>query len=94
MSKGARKRSDLVKRAAIARFFEKEQEEIDRMIREDALPFIKVPGPTKPGIRIYLPDFHRWLVGYAGGDSEAIRDYDQFLKSFWAVQEREPVSEG
>ena len=75
----------MVKRAEIARFLGVESAEVDRMIELDDLPAIRVPGQTRPSVRIYLVDFHRWLLRGADPASE-IRDYPGFVASFQAAR--------
>jgi len=83
---GAKSRVELVKRADVRRFLQVDDDEVQRMIDQDNLPYIRKPGATKPGVRIFLPDFHEWLVGYAQGASRRIADYPEFLRAFWAAQ--------
>lgn len=88
MTTATKKRtSEMVKRAAIIRFLEKDADEVDRMIREDGLPVVEIPGPNKPGVRIFLPDFHEWLKAYAKGSSGKVKDYAEFLRAFHACQD-------
>jgi hypothetical protein len=78
--------SEMVKRTDVRRFLAVDPEEVDRMIEEDRLPIVKVPGARKPAIRIFLPDFHAWLCGWAK-EGAAIKDYQVFRRAFFAAGE-------
>ncbi len=83
-------RSELVKRAAVARFFSQEPEEVDRQIREDGLPHCEVPGPQRNSVRIFLPDLHQWLLKRSQL-SPRLGDFREFRRAFFEAQpEREP----
>lgn len=77
--------TELVKRAAVAAFLGSDPEEIDRLISEDNLPHVKVPGKERPGIRIFLPDFHQWLVARSRL-SPRLKDFAEFKRAFFAAQ--------
>lgn len=79
--------SDLVTRAEVGRFLRVPQGAVDRMIEVDVLPVVEVPGPTKMEKRIYLPDFHAWLLRGVPMES-GLRRYEEFLRSFRAAQPR------
>lgn len=80
-------RSELVKAAALARFFEKKPGEINRMREEDGLPFVMLPGENEPSYRYALPEVHAWLMKRATGQS-LLGDYERFKAMFYAAQER------
>lgn len=82
----AKARSEMVKRAAVARFLEKDMEEIDRLMEEDGLPHQRLPGANKPSIRIFLPDFHTWMLRHTRGEVLEITDYTKFKAAFLAAQ--------
>lgn len=67
-------------REAVGRFLGCEGEEVGRMIEMDELPCVRIPGETRPRIRIYLPDFHAWLAKRSYG--ERIKSYEEFLVEF------------
>lgn len=77
--------SELVKRADLARFFGKSKEEIDRMIKEDGLPAVDLPGPKQEGKRLFLPDVHRWLQSRLP-DGSALMRYEVFKQAVMASQ--------
>jgi hypothetical protein len=79
-------RSEMVKRAAVARFLEREICDVDRMIEEDGLPHQRFPGKERPSIRIFLPDFHAWTLRHSRGEIEAVADYPTFKAAFMAAQ--------
>jgi hypothetical protein len=79
--------TDLVKCIEVARFLGKDSDEVRRMTEEDDLPAVKIPAKTKNSLRIYLPDFHTWLIRTAPEESK-LRSYPEFLKSFRAAQAR------
>ena len=76
--------SEMVKRTDVRRFLAVDPDEVDRMIEQDDLPVVKVPGRLKPAIRIFLPDFHAWLLTWTRTGA-AIRDYKVFRKAFFAA---------
>ena len=76
----------LRKRAALSRFLEKDADELERMMREDGLPYVNLPGKTKPSPRFFLPDVHEWLCRYAKGDSARVMDFREFLQAFESAQ--------
>ena len=76
--------SGLRKKSEIARYLGKPPEEIDRMIEEDGLPYMRLPGPQKPAPRFRLRDFHRWLGKYSQGCE--LRDFAEFEREFEEAQ--------
>lgn len=79
--------SGLAKRAEVARFLGVDPAEVGRLIEQDALPAVRLPGPARPGVRIFLPDLHGWLQGRGGGGQcEALRDYAVFRREFERAQ--------
>lgn len=79
-------KSEMVKRADLARFFGKSKEEIDRMIEQDGLPAVDLPGPKAEGKRLFLPDVHRWLMRRLP-DGSALMRYQVFKR---AVEDCQP----
>lgn len=77
--------TEMVKVAAVARFLGKKPEEVVRMIGEDRLPHSKLPGENKPSFRIFLPDFHAWLLPKSG-TSPKLLQYAEFKKAFFEAQ--------
>jgi hypothetical protein len=68
--------------AEVARFLEVEPDDVDRMIRMDDLPASKIPKARRNVTRIYLPDFHAWLLNRSSGDVLKLRDYTDFIARF------------
>ena len=83
-----RKRTEMVRRAAVAGFLGMEPEEIARMIAEDDLPVVKLPGRQRSAIRIFLPDLHVWLM-IGGRLCRRLASYEEFRRAFFAAQETE-----
>jgi hypothetical protein len=79
--------TEMVTRADLSRFFRKSREEIDRMVVEDALPAVTLPGPSQDGKRFFLPDVHRWLMRRTP-DESGLRKYEVFRQ---AVEGSQPV---
>ena len=71
----------MVKRAEVARFLGKDAAEIDRMIEQDGMPHMELPGKTKPSVRFYLPDLHGWLMNFNRGGAGFPR-LEEFEKAF------------
>jgi hypothetical protein len=67
--------------AEVARFLEVRAEDVQRMIEFDGLPETRVPKRTRTVSRIYLPDFHAWLVGRSK-NSARLLSYADFLVEF------------
>lgn len=78
-------KSEMVKRAAVARFLGEDPEEVRRMMEMDGMPHVRVPGPTRPAFRVFLPDLHRWLCQRADG-CQKLADYEEFRRAFFAAQ--------
>lgn len=74
------------KSAELVRFLGKDAAEIERMMKEDELPHLMVPGRTKPSPRFFLPDVHSWLCKYAKGQGAAVMNYGEFLRAFESAQ--------
>lgn len=77
----------MVLRSHIARFLRCDVAEVQRMITEDRLPYIRKPDETRPGARIFLPDFHEWMKSKASENSPHLRNYEEFKKAFFRAQE-------
>jgi hypothetical protein len=77
----------MVLRSHIARFLRCDVAEVQRMIEMDDLPFMEKPDPAKPGVRIFLPDFHVWSIAKASHNSTKLRNYEEFKKAFFRAQE-------
>lgn len=78
--------TEMVKRAAVARFLGVEPEQVQEMLDMDGLPFVSIPGKTRPGVRIFLPAFHEWLVKRGRNGSERLADYQEFKRAFFGAQ--------
>jgi hypothetical protein len=74
----------LRKAAELGRFLGKQADEIERMMVEDGLPHVRLPGRTKPSVRFHLRDVHAWLVRYAPGS--VLGDYAEFARAFEEAQ--------
>ena len=74
-------RGRMVKRAEVARFLGKDTSEIDRMIEQDGMPHLSLPGPTKPSVRFFLRDLHEWLTKFNRG-CEAFLRLEDFETAF------------
>jgi len=77
--------TDMVRCSDVGRFLGKDSDEVKRMTEEDDLPATKIPGKNKETLRIFLPDFHVWLIRTAPEGSK-LRDYGHFLRAFRAAQ--------
>ena len=80
--------SGLRKRSEIARYLGKPPEEVDRMMKEDGLPYLRLPGKEKPAPRFRLRDFHRWLLKWNRGCD---LNFAEFEQEFDEAQARQPV---
>jgi hypothetical protein len=70
--------------AEVGRFLGKQPDEIVRMMVEDGLPHVRLPGRSKPSVRFVLKDVHAWLVRYAPGS--VLADYEEFVRAFEGAQ--------
>ncbi len=75
------------KRSELARFLAVPPEEIDRMIDEDGLPCLRLPGKNKPAIRFRLRDVWKWLQKWNKGCD--LKSYADFEREFEEAQSRE-----
>lgn len=75
------------KRSELARFLGAPPEEIDRMMEEDGLPHLRLPGKTKPAIRFRLRDVWAWLKKWNKGCD--LKSFSEFVKEFDEAQGRE-----
>jgi len=66
--------------AEVARYLAVEPEDVQRMIRSDKLPHLKIPKATRVVHRIPLRDLHAWLRLRSGGT--ALESYAEFLTDF------------
>ena len=73
----------LRKTAEVGRYLGKDAEEIARMIEEDGLPYVRLPGPSKPTTRFRLTDVFAWLKKYDRGGSMTL---EEFVREFDAAQ--------
>lgn len=73
----------------IAEFLGKRPEEISTLIKDDGLPAIKVPTPTKNAQKVSLLAFHRWLAARSLNDPLTVDDLEQELdRAATAVADR------
>lgn len=72
------------KRSELARFLGSPPEEIDRMIEEDGLPYLRIPGKHKPAIRFRLRDVWKWLQKWNKGCD--LKGYADFEREFDEAQ--------
>lgn len=76
---------EMVRVCEISRFLGQDAGEIRDMLELDGLPHAKVPGKTKPGVRVALRDFHGFMLKRWTGET-VLRDYAVFLEAFWNSQ--------
>ena len=76
---------EMVRVAEISRFLGQGADEVRDMLELDGLPHAKVPGKTKPGVRVALRDLHGFLLKRWNGET-AMRDYEVFRGAFWGSQ--------
>lgn len=81
-------RTEMVKRADVARFLGVQDSEVQRMLELDGLPWVEIPGPKRPGVRIFLPAFHEWMLGRGKGLAGRLADYSEFRRAFEEAQKR------
>lgn len=79
--------SEMVKKADVARFLGVDAADVDAFT-ESGLPFVKVPGPKRPGKRIFLPDLHAWLAKRTTSGS-ALMNYETFRRAFFDAQKKD-----
>lgn len=72
--------SGLRKKSEIARYLGKPPAEVERMMDEDGLPYVRLPGKEKPSSRFRLRDFHGWLLKWNRGC--AWKDFAEFEREF------------
>lgn len=77
--------SGLRKKSEIARYLGKPPEEVERMMDEDGLPYVRLPGKEKPAPRFRLRDFHRWLQKWNRGCE--LKDFSEFEREFEEAQQ-------
>ncbi|HRJ11407.1 MAG TPA: hypothetical protein PK490_12310 [Prosthecobacter sp.] len=53
--------------AHVARYMGKRPQEVARLIDEDGLPAVELPGPKRPVRKIALHGLHKWLAERAVG---------------------------
>jgi hypothetical protein len=68
--------------AEVARYLAVEPGDVKRMIRLDSLPETRIPKQTRTVARIYLPDFHAWLLSRSSGETRQLADYPAWLAEF------------
>jgi len=77
----------------VARFLAVEPRDVKAMIELDGLPTTKIPKKTRKVDRIYLPDFHAWLVNRSKNAADRLRDYKAWLAEFDAIARISPETE-
>lgn len=70
--------------AQVARYFGSRPQEVARMIREDALPVVELPGPSRVVKKITLHGLHGWLAQRHSGT--AFMTVDQLAAEIEAAQ--------
>jgi ABC-type taurine transport system substrate-binding protein len=75
----------MVRVAEISRFLGQDAGEVRDMLELDGLPHAKVPGKTKPGVRVALRDLHGFMLKRWQGET-VLRDYAVFCDAFWNSQ--------
>jgi hypothetical protein len=76
----------MVRVAEISRFLGQGAEEVREMLDLDGLPHAKVPGKTKPSVRVALRDLHGFMLRRWQGET-VLRDFAVFAEAFWGSQE-------
>ncbi len=76
---------ELVRMAEVARFLKQDAMEVREMVEVDGLPHLKVPGKTKPSVRVALRDLHAFLLRKWQGET-VLRDYAVFREEFIKAQ--------
>jgi hypothetical protein len=74
----------LRKKSEIARYLGKPAEEVDRMMDENDLPYVRLPGLKKPSPRFRLRDFHKWLQQWNRGCE--LKSFAEFEREFEEAQ--------
>lgn len=74
----------LLKRSDLARYLGKPPEEIDRMMEEDNLTHLRLPGKNKPSIRFRLRDVWMWLQKWNKGCD--LKSFAEFAREFEEAQ--------
>lgn len=70
--------------AQIARYFGSRPQEVARMIKEDGLPAVELPGPSRLVKKITLHGLHEWLSARHSG--RAFMSVDQLAAEIEASQ--------
>lgn len=70
--------------AQIARYFGSRPQEVARMIKEDGLPAVELPGPARLVKKITLHGLHQWLSERHSGT--AFMTVDQLAAEIEAAQ--------
>lgn len=65
----------LRKTKEVARYLGKDTQEIARLVDEDGLPCVRLPGPQRPSIRFRLADVFAWLRQYQRGGAMTLEDF-------------------
>lgn len=74
----------LRKTVEVANFLGKEHREVLRLVEDDGLPAVKIPGRLRPTVRFYLPDLHAWMQKMSSGSG--LEDLEEFVRAFDAAQ--------
>ncbi len=75
----------LRKAEELCRYLAKDADEVRRLTEEDGLPFVNLPGPTRPTVRFRLADVFEWLKKY---DKAGRMQYADFLREFDSAQKK------
>lgn len=68
-------RETLRKKSDVARYLGKDAAEVDRLLADDGLPHVRLPGATRPTVRFRLRDVYEWLMRYNRGCSMSYEDF-------------------
>ena len=79
---------EMVRVAEISRFLGQGADEVRILIELDGLPHARVPGKTKPSLRVALRDLHAFLLRRWQGET-LMRDFEVFRGEFWRSQSSE-----
>ncbi len=65
----------------VARYLAIEAADVKRLVKLDGMPATAIPKATRTVLRIYLPDFHAWLVRRSKNPG-SLAIYPEFLAEF------------
>lgn len=78
---------EMVRLGEIANFLGQDREEVKMFVEVDGLPHSRIPGKTRPAVRVALRDLHRFFLKRMAGET-VLRDFEEFRRAFWESQGR------